>query len=72
MWAIAVVVALMLFAFIRGLISVFKPDKVAITRCIAITLSLFLSNVIFGWGVQHIEVFLGISLTVIGVWEWVG
>ena len=72
MWAIAVVVALLLFAFIKGLITVFKPDKVAIIRCATITLSLFLSNIIFGWDIQHIEVFLGVSLTVIGVWEWVG
>ena len=72
MWAIAGVVALLLFAFIKGLITVFKPDKVAIIRCAAITLGLFLSNIIFGWDIQHIEVFLGVSLTVIGIWEWVG
>jgi hypothetical protein len=72
MWAIAVVVTLLLFAFIKGLITVFKPDKVAIIRCVTITLSLFLSNIIFSWDIQHIEVFLGVSLIVIGVWEWVG
>ena len=72
MWAIAVVVTLLLFAFIKGLITVFKPDKVAIIRCVTITLSLFLSNIIFSWDIQHIEVFLGVSLTVIGMWEWIG
>jgi hypothetical protein len=72
MWAIAVVVTLLLFAFIKGLITLFKPDKVAIIRCVTITLSLFLSNIIFSWDIQHIEVFLGVSLTVIGMWEWIG
>jgi hypothetical protein len=70
MWVFAFVAAIFLFAFINGLIHLFKPDKPTIIRCIALTLGLVISNILFDWGVEHIEWFLGISVTMVGLWKW--
>lgn len=70
MWVFALIAAILLFAFINGLIHLFKPDKPSIVRCIALTLGLVLANILFGWGVERLEWFLGISITMVGVWKW--
>jgi len=70
MWVFALIAAILLFAFINGLIHLFKPDKPSIVRCIALTLGLVLANILFSWGVEHLEWFVGISITMVGAWKW--
>lgn len=70
MWAFAVVAAVLIFAFINGLIHLFKPERITIVRCIALTLGLVLSNIIFDWGIDRLEWFLGLSITMVGLWKW--
>ena len=70
MWVFALVAAVLLFAFINGLIHLFKPERITIIRCIALMLGLVLSNIIFDWGVERMEWFLGISITMVGLWKW--
>jgi hypothetical protein len=70
MWAFAIIAAILLFGFINGLTHLFKPDKPTIVRCIALTLGLVLSNIIFDWGVERMEWFLGLSITMVGLWKW--
>ena len=70
MWVFAIVGALLLFAFINGLIHLFKPERITIVRCIALMLGLILSNILFDWGVECMEWFLGLSITMVGLWKW--
>ena len=70
MWVFALVLAVLLFAFINGLIHLFKPDKPSIVRCITLTLGLVLSNILFGWEVERVEWFILISITMVGLWKW--
>jgi len=70
MWVFAVIAVVLIFAFTNGLIHLFKPDKPTIVRCIALMLGLVLSNIIFDWGVDRLEWFLGISITMVGLWKW--
>ncbi len=70
MWVFALVAAILLFAFINGLIHLFKPDKPTIIKCIALTLGLVFFNILFGWGVERLEWFLVISITMVGLWKW--
>ena len=67
MWVFALVLAVL---FINGLIHLFKPDKPTIARCIALALGLVLSNIIFGWGIERLEWFLVIPITMVGIWKW--
>ena len=70
MWVFALVAAVLLFAFINGLIHLFKPERITIVRCIALMLGVVLSNIIFDWGVDRLEWFLGLSITMVGLWKW--
>ena len=70
MWVFALVLTVLLFAFINGLIHLFKPDKPSIVRCIALTLGLVFSNILFGWEVERLEWFILISITMVGLWKW--
>jgi hypothetical protein len=31
---------------------------------------LVLSNILFDWGVDRLEWFLGLSITMVGIWKW--
>jgi hypothetical protein len=70
MWGFALLATILLFAFINGLIHLFKPDKPTIIRGVAFMFGLVISNVLLELGVENFWWFLVPSITMVGLWKW--